>query len=140
MEISFTSRKLELTIDCLTVCCHRDRFNPNAPGAKVAMGWLLIEPSRVIIGNARILVCRVLYTKQLRKKRLLIQDAALDGRGCPACHESHHRSKPTAIPERALRVHDAALSVAGTKPWDTVGPVCKSRLPTGNNRPQKALN
>jgi diaminopimelate decarboxylase len=97
------------------------------PGVKAAGCRLAIEPGRVIVGNAGILLSRVLYTKQSGEKRFLIQDAAMNDLIRPALYESYHRIWPVALaagvppPES-----DSATAAAGTEPWDVVGPVCES--------------
>ena len=58
----------------------------------------MIEPGRVIVGNAGILVSRVVYTKQSGEKRFLIQDAAMNDLIRPALYESFHRIWPVVIP------------------------------------------
>ena len=68
------------------------------PGIKAAKCRLVIEPGRVIVGNAGILVSRVVYTKQSGKKRFLIQDAAMNDLIRPALYESFHRIWPVLLP------------------------------------------
>jgi diaminopimelate decarboxylase len=88
---------------------------------------LAMEPGRVIVGNAGILVSRVLYTKQSGDKRFLIQDAAMNDLIRPALYESFHRIWPVAVPSGLpAPPDDFEASIAGTEPWDVVGPVCES--------------
>jgi len=97
------------------------------PGIKAANCRLAIEPGRVIVGNAGILVSRVVYTKQSGEKRFLIQDAAMNDLIRPALYESFHRIWPVAAPAGLPPApDDAETAVAGTEPWDVVGPVCES--------------
>jgi diaminopimelate decarboxylase len=97
------------------------------PAVKSADCRLAIEPGRVIVGNAGILLSRVLYTKQSGEKRFLIQDAAMNDLIRPALYESYHRIWPVAlsagIPSPPMHADSA---VAGAEPWDVVGPVCES--------------
>lgn len=93
-----------------------------ATGCRLAM-----EPGRVIAGNAGILVGRVLYTKQSGDKRFLIQDAAMNDLIRPALYESFHRIWPVAVPPGLpAPPEDYEAAIAGTEPWDVVGPVCES--------------
>jgi diaminopimelate decarboxylase len=86
-----------------------------------------MEPGRVIAGNAGILVGRVLYTKQSGEKRFLIQDAAMNDLIRPALYESFHRIWPVAVPPGLpAPPEDFEAAIAGTEPWDVVGPVCES--------------
>ena len=97
------------------------------PGAKAVGCRLAIEPGRVIVGNAGILVSRVLYTKQSGDKRFLIQDAAMNDLIRPALYESFHRIWPVvAAPGLPAPPDDFEAAIPGTEPWDVVGPVCES--------------
>jgi diaminopimelate decarboxylase len=97
------------------------------PGVKGVNCRLAIEPGRVMVGNAGILVSRVLYTKQSGDKRFLIQDAAMNDLIRPALYESFHRIWPVAVPAGLLPAfEDGETAVEGTEPWDVVGPVCES--------------
>jgi len=88
---------------------------------------LAIEPGRVIVGNAGILVSRVLYTKQSGEKRFLIQDAAMNDLIRPALYESFHRIWPVAVPTgESLGPDNWNTAGLATEPWDVVGPVCES--------------
>ncbi len=97
------------------------------PGVQATGCRLAIEPGRVIVGNAGILVSRVLYTKQSGDKRFLIQDAAMNDLIRPALYESFHRIWPVlAAPGLPAPPEDYEAAMDGTEPWDVVGPVCES--------------
>jgi diaminopimelate decarboxylase len=97
------------------------------PGVKAAGCRLAIEPGRVIVGNAGILVSRVIYTKQSGDKRFLIQDAAMNDLIRPSLYESFHRIWPVvAAPGLPTPPEDYEAPIPGTEPWDVVGPVCES--------------
>ena len=111
------------------------------PGIKAARCRLAIEPGRVIVGNAGILVSRVIYTKQSGEKRFLIQDAAMNDLIRPALYESFHRIWPVALPAGipwTLDQNDVAAP--GIEPWDVVGPVCESGDFLAKDRPLPPLN
>ena len=99
------------------------------PGIKAANCRLAIEPGRVIVGNAGILVSRVLYTKQSGEKRFLIQDAAMNDLIRPALYESFHRIWPVAASRRDAigtgRSDDTA--VTGTRALGCRGPGMRER-------------
>jgi diaminopimelate decarboxylase len=79
------------------------------------------------VGNAGILVSRVLYTKQSGDKRFLIQDAAMNDLIRPALYEAFHRIWPVAVPDGLpAPPDDYEAEIPGTEPWDVVGPVCES--------------
>ncbi len=113
------------------------------PGIKAAGCRLAIEPGRVIVGNAGILLSRVLYTKQSGEKRFLIQDAAMNDLIRPALYESYHRIWPVApgvgMPPE-LPDAEAAATIAGIEPWDVVGPICESGDFLAKDRPLPRLD
>jgi diaminopimelate decarboxylase len=97
------------------------------PAVKASGCRLALEPGRYIAGNAGILVSRVLYTKQSGEKRFLIQDAAMNDLIRPALYESFHRIWPVVVPSgMPAPPSDFEAEIAGTEPWDVVGPVCES--------------
>ena len=111
------------------------------PGIKAANCRLAIEPGRVIAGNAGILVSRVLYTKQSGEKRFLIQDAAMNDLIRPALYESFHRIWPVVVPAGMPRRQTTPTRpLAGTEPWDVVGPVCESGDFLAKDRPLPRLD
>ncbi len=75
---------------------------------------LIFEPGRLIVGNAGILVTRVLYVKQGEAKTFVIVDAAMNDLVRPTLYEAHHDI-------RAVLERPGARIVA-----DVVGPVCES--------------
>ena len=75
---------------------------------------LIFEPGRLIVGNAGILVTRVLYMKQGEAKSFVIVDAAMNDLIRPTLYEAHHDIRP--VTERS-----SARIVA-----DVAGPVCES--------------
>jgi diaminopimelate decarboxylase len=78
---------------------------------------LVLEPGRVIVGNAAVLVSRVLY----RKGPYVIVDAAMNDLIRPALYEAYHEIVPVT-PRRGPK-----------RKVDVVGPICESadRLGTG---------
>jgi diaminopimelate decarboxylase len=106
------------------------------PGIKATGCRLTIEPGRVIVGNAGILVSRVLYTKQSGEKRFLIQDAAMNDLIRPALYESFHRIWPVVVPAGLPPLPaDSETAMEETEPWDVVGPVCESGDFLAKDRP-----
>ena len=109
------------------------------PGVRQAGCRLVIEPGRVIVGNAGILVSRVIYTKQSGDKRFLIQDAAMNDLIRPALYDSFHRIWPVESP--AGPPPDAgqqSAEIPGIEHWDVVGPVCESGDFLAKDRPLPA--
>jgi diaminopimelate decarboxylase len=87
---------------------------------------LALEPGRFIVGNAGILVSRVLYTKVSGDKRFLIQDAAMNDLLRPTLYEAFHRIWPVEPSGVPTPPDDFEASIPGTEAWDVVGPVCES--------------
>jgi diaminopimelate decarboxylase len=77
---------------------------------------LIFEPGRLIIGNAGILLMRVLYVKRGEAKTFVIVDAGMNDLIRPTLYEAHHDIRP--VRERPA---GASRIVA-----DVVGPVCES--------------
>ena len=76
---------------------------------------LIIEPGRVLVGNAGALVTRVLYLKETDVKRFVVIDGAMNDLIRPVLYEAYHRILP--VERRA----SAPVVTA-----DVVGPVCES--------------
>ena len=75
---------------------------------------LILEPGRVIAGNAGILVTRVLYAKDTELKHFVVVDAAMNDLLRPALYDAHHRISEVAPQGRSERV------------VDVVGPICET--------------
>jgi diaminopimelate decarboxylase len=102
-----------------------DREAPPAPDAYAAIVkrvthnlgcTLMFEPGRMIVGNAGILVTRVIYVKPGDAKNFVIIDAAMNDLIRPTLYEAHHDILP---------VREAAKG-ARTIVADVVGPVCET--------------
>ncbi len=77
---------------------------------------LIFEPGRLLVGNAGILVTRVLYVKRGEGKDFVIVDAAMNDLIRPTLYEAHHDIKPiTELAKGAQRITA-----------DVVGPVCET--------------
>ncbi len=77
---------------------------------------LIFEPGRLIVGNAGILVTRVLYVKRGEAKTFIIVDAGMNDLVRPTLYDAHHDIRPVREP-----VVGAPRIIA-----DVVGPVCES--------------
>ncbi len=84
-------------------------------GSRYQRMKLLIEPGRAIVGNAGVLLTRVLYLKHGEDKNFAIVDAAMSDLMRPALYDAWH---------------DVALLTQNSKHpahvYDVVGPVCES--------------
>jgi diaminopimelate decarboxylase len=77
---------------------------------------VLVEPGRLIVGNAGILVTTVLFVKGGDHKNFVIVDAAMNDLIRPTLYEAHHDIRPAREPE-----FNAPRITA-----DLVGPVCET--------------
>lgn len=75
-----------------------------------------IEPGRNIVGNAGVLLSRVIYVKNGEDRDFLIVDAAMNDLLRPAMYGAHHDIVPLVEPAVGAPV----------RPYDVVGPVCES--------------
>ena len=75
-----------------------------------------IEPGRNIVGNAGVLLSKVIYVKNGEDRDFLIVDAAMNDLLRPAMYGAHHDIVPVVEPAVAAPV----------QPYDVVGPVCES--------------
>jgi diaminopimelate decarboxylase len=88
---------------------------------------LVLEPGRFIVGNAGILLSRVLYTKESGGKHFLIQDAAMNDLIRPTLYDSFHRIWPVEPAEfLPAPPDDYEVELPRTYKQDVVGPVCES--------------
>jgi diaminopimelate decarboxylase len=111
------------------------------PGIKEVECRLVIEPGRVVVGNAGILISRVVYTKQSGEKRFLIQDAAMNDLIRPALYESYHRIWPVVGSDEGTQAQaDGELTVPAMESWDVVGPICESGDFLAKDRPLPRLD
>jgi diaminopimelate decarboxylase len=74
---------------------------------------VMIEPGRSIVGNAGVLLTRVLYRKRSPSKEFVIVDAAMNDLIRPALYSAHHEITP---------LNETPGSIVA----DVVGPVCES--------------
>jgi diaminopimelate decarboxylase len=74
------------------------------------------EPGRMLVGEAGILVSRVVYIKEGHDRRFVIVDAAMNDLIRPALYDSYHALLPGTAPAAG----------AALEPADIVGPVCET--------------
>lgn len=102
---------------------YKDEMPPHPKDLAQAVGPLLkesgctliMEPGRAIVGNAGILVTKVLYHKKGGDRRFLVVDAGMNDLIRPSLYEAYHDIRPV---EEAGRGEDGVV--------DVVGPICES--------------
>jgi len=94
---------------------HPSRYGEAVIEGTKGLGLTLIfEPGRSIVGNAGILVTKVVYTKEGTEKNFVIVDAAMNDLARPSLYGSYHAIK-------AVKKTGADEMTA-----DVVGPICES--------------
>jgi diaminopimelate decarboxylase len=112
---------------------------------------LVLEPGRFIVGNAAIILSRVLFTKSPGGKHYIIQDAAMTELIRPTLYGSFHRVWPAALPDGLPERPEVDMSIdtdkgnpfvamPGTFKQDVVGPVCESGDYLAKDRPLPTLS
>jgi diaminopimelate decarboxylase len=76
---------------------------------------IIVEPGRVLVGNAGVLVTKVLYVKETDVKRFIVVDGAMNDLIRPVLYEAYH----AILPVRRRASRPAIIA-------DVVGPVCES--------------
>ena len=77
---------------------------------------LLFEPGRSLVGNAGILVARVLYVKDGGIRPVTVVDAAMNDLARPAIYDAYHEIVPVSQPQNGPNRVE----------MDVVGPICES--------------
>ena len=86
---------------------------------------VITEPGRAVVGDAGLLLTRVLYTKLQGDRRFVIVDAAMTELIRPALYGAYHAIEPVVEP----------AETAELVPVDVVGPVCESGDFVAKDRP-----
>jgi diaminopimelate decarboxylase len=77
---------------------------------------ILLEPGRLLVGNAGVLLTRVRYIKRTGQKKFVIVDAGMNDLIRPALYHSYHEIVPVEEPSKSKSLEKI----------DIVGPVCES--------------
>jgi diaminopimelate decarboxylase len=88
-----------------------------------------IEPGRLIVGNAGIMVSEVIYVKEGEGRDFLIIDGAMNDLIRPAMYDAHHDIVPVIEPAPGTE----------NRPYDVVGPVCETGDTFARQRPLPPL-
>ena len=99
------NKKLNLKKYSLKIKKFKDKHNSK----------IIFEPGRSIIGNAGILISRIIYIKEGYKKNFVIIDAAMNDLIRPALYNVEHRIIPAKINKFKSK-----------KAYEFVGPICES--------------
>jgi len=95
---------------------HREYATVLLPALRELGVTVLLEPGRSIVGNAGILLTRVLYRKDTGDKKFVVVDAGMNDLIRPALYDSYHEIRPV----------DETRLGGPMENVDVVGPVCES--------------
>ncbi len=82
--------------------------------SKGAREKIIVEPGRVLVGNAGVLLTRVEYLKHGEEKNFAIVDAAMNDLMRPALYDAYHAILPLQKREGAVQE------------YEVVGPICET--------------
>ncbi len=117
---------------------YKDSEDPDSPTiyarqAREVLGnldvQLILEPGRLISGNAGVLISRVEYIKERDGRTFVILDAGMNDLMRPALYGAHHEVLPVRTP--AMGAPRSAV--------DLVGPICESTDRFAKDRPMPPL-
>jgi diaminopimelate decarboxylase len=93
---------------------------------------IIVEPGRVLVGNAGVLLTRIEYLKHGEEKNFAIVDAAMNDLMRPALYDAYHAILPVvrrqssplsnSLPQAGERTNENGNS----KTYDVVGPICET--------------
>jgi diaminopimelate decarboxylase len=90
---------------------------------------LLLEPGRLLVGNAGTLISQILFVKKGESRDFVICDAAMNDLVRPAMYDAHHDIRPVTEPATG----------SDYAPFDVVGPVCETGDTFARERPLPPL-
>jgi len=105
------------------------------PALRQIGGRAIMEPGRFIVGNAGVLLTRVLHVKRSGKRSFAVVDAGMNDLVRPALYQAYHeiwpvRSKPPPPQRGGPPGFEATLIIT-----DVVGPVCETVDTFATGRP-----
>jgi diaminopimelate decarboxylase len=107
MGISYTNYEKELNLKRYAGLVNKFIKNKNAK--------IIFEPGRFIVGNAAILITKIIYIKKSINKNFIILDSAMNDLMRPALYGAQHQIIPLKKTNKLIRGN-----------IDFVGPVCES--------------
>ena len=107
MGISYSSKERGLNLNQYAQLVNKFNKNKNIK--------IIFEPGRFIIGNAGVLITKIIYIKKSNNKNFIILDAGMNNLMRPALYDAHHEIIPL---KRTGKISRGNL--------EFVGPVCES--------------
>jgi diaminopimelate decarboxylase len=110
-----SSRRKEERTNQLSIQQYVDAILPPLRELKLR---ILLEPGRLLVGNAGVLLTRIRYIKRTGQKKFAIVDAGMNDLIRPALYHSFHEIVPMEQPSKSKSKN--------TEKIDIVGPVCET--------------
>jgi len=107
MGISYLNKEKKLNLKKYSQLVEKFMKNKNAK--------IIFEPGRVIVGNAGVLISKILYIKESANKKFIILDAGMNDLMRPALYGSNHKIIPVI-----------KKGGSSKKAYEFVGPICES--------------
>ena len=107
MGISYSNKEKKLNLKKYSQLVEKFMKNKNAK--------IIFEPGRVIVGNAGLLISKILYIKKSAGKKFIILDAGMNDLMRPALYGTKHQIIPSKKNKKTLN-----------EKFEFVGPVCES--------------
>jgi len=107
MGISYSNKEKKLNLKKYSQLVEKFMKNKNAK--------IIFEPGRVIVGNAGVLISKILYIKESANKKFIILDAGMNDLMRPALYNAKHQIVPLKKTNKRF-----------TGNIEFVGPICES--------------
>ena len=107
MGIAYSKKEKEINLKKYAKLIQKFMKNKNSK--------IIFEPGRFIIGNAAILITKIIYIKKSNNKNFIILDAGMNNLMRPALYNSYHEIIPIKKTNKLLKGN-----------FQFVGPICES--------------
>jgi diaminopimelate decarboxylase len=107
MGISYSEKEKQINLDQYAKIVNKFIKNKDSK--------IIFEPGRFIVGNAAILITKIIYIKKSNNKYFIILDAGMNNLMRPALYNAHHQIIPLKKTNKLFRGN-----------LEFVGPVCES--------------
>ena len=89
---------------------------------------IIVEPGRVLVGNAGVLLTRVEYLKHGEEKNFAVVDAAMNDLMRPALYDAYHDILPVSVRTASplTLAGEGAIEKRNVAIYEVVGPVCET--------------
>jgi len=107
MGISYTKKEKQLNLRQYAQMVSKFVKNKNSK--------IIFEPGRFVIGNAAVLIAKIIYIKKSNNKNFIVLDAGMNNLMRPALYDAQHQIVPIKKTNKLFRGN-----------FEFVGPICES--------------